>query len=311
MYKAAITREDLDRMIALKALRENIYLSQPGKYSALDFMDDMPGRARTIAPFFNDVLPSRAIISSDADDRKEQIRVALERIKATRSSKSELGKQMLGNAASMGLTGLPVGFLLAAGIRLMGFRSPRITNATGKKVWRSPVAPVQTAKRLLKGKNRAAAFTRWAGREALIGGGIGAATGVAYPLITHGANLSDARLDEAAAILQKHPYLTSLPVQDMLSSIADKRVEKSQLSSRAGGAMTGGLLGAATGAVGAYTPATLGLLGQLLAKPFTKKPLNFNNLRRAGRQAPALAGMMGGGGALMGALTPNDPLGMG
>lgn len=315
----------------MKAIRENIYLSEPGKYSSLDFMDDIPGPARAVAPLFSDVLPSRAIISGDTATRKAQIQAAIEKIKATKTSNTELGKQMLTNAATLGAVSLPIGFLLATGIKLMGFRmptklvnsfghtfNPKYDTGKGARIWRSPVTPVKTIGKYFKGTARKDGLSApnlrylgiYGGRESLIGAGMAAVAGAAYPAITHRANLSDKNLQEAAGILQEHPYLTSLPVTDMVAAIEDKKTERSQISRRLSGAGLGAALGAVTGAVSAYTPATVGLAGQVLAKPFTKKPLNFHAFRRVGqrRELGTAVGMMAGIGAVTGAINPTSPI---
>jgi len=130
----------LQRLVALKLLRENMYYANPGTYAFSDVAHDIPGVGRYLGPAAGDYLPSKAIISNDPETRKQQIKDAILRIKATKKSKSSLGKEILHNAASMGLASIPAGFILGSLFHLSGLRLPRtsrtsvLKNTAGKAV---------------------------------------------------------------------------------------------------------------------------------------------------------------------------------
>lgn len=119
----------LQRLVALKLLRENMYYANPGTYAFTDVAHDIPGVGRYLGSGAGDYLPSKAIISEDPEVRKKQIKDAIIRIKSTKKSKSSLGKEVLRNAANMGLASIPAGFLFGSLFHLSGLRMP-ITNRT-------------------------------------------------------------------------------------------------------------------------------------------------------------------------------------
>jgi hypothetical protein len=296
----------LQRLAALKLLRENMYYARPNTYNSLDFMDDLPGGARRVAPQFGEVLPSAAIISRDPEQRKAQIKEALKRIEATKESKSALGKQIVSNAVNMGLGSIPVGFLLSSAFNLMGFRW--VKNRAGK--WQSPVTPIRNTKRLFTRphfRNRVAAQGV---NDALIGAGMGAVSGAAYPILAHNSDISPKAMDEAAKIMQEQPYITSLPVADMISVIREERNKKHRgILNRVSNIGIGAGLGAGLGAIGAMTPALAKAPIKAVASALAKKPI-WPGVAKGIAQAaktdvPNMALTMGAFGGLGGAFTDN------
>jgi hypothetical protein len=250
----------LQRYLALKLLRENIHYSEPNKYNALDFMDDFPGNLRTSVGLFNDVPPSLAIISRDAEKRKEQIRSAIIKIKNAKESKSELGRQMLDNSLKMGLGSAPISFLLSSAIQLMGFRGVR--TAGGKL--RLPFAPLRATKNILRNPIARKDFLRSATNDAAIGALLGVGSGAAVPLLSRKSELSEEALNDAAKVMQERPYISSFPVADVLSvmkrdEFADKHPALDKAKNIALGGGIGGALGAAAGATAPWlqTPGIL------------------------------------------------------
>lgn len=240
----------LQRYIALKLLRENIHYTKPNTYNAVDFMDDFPGNMRTSVGLFNDVPPSLAIISRDPEERKKQIRDAIIKIKSTKESKSELGRQILDNSLKMGIGSAPISFLLSSAIQLMGFRG--IRGNLGKL--RLPFAPVRTTKNILRSPIARKEFLSNAVNDAAVGALLGIGTGAAVPLLSRKSKLPDEALNDAAKVIQEHPYVSSFPVADMLSVMKtnesdEKHPTVSRLQNTALGAGAGAALGAATGAV--------------------------------------------------------------
>ena len=242
------------RYMALKLLRENMLFSKPTTYNATDFAEDIPGPFRSVGAQFNDVLPSLSIISKNDEERRGQIRAAIQKIKASKQSKSELGKQILHNAATMGLGSLPIGFALSSAFHLMGFRGMKSQGGH----WRSPVTPIKNTGKLFSQPKFRKNLLQSTVHDSLIGAGMGAAAGTAYPLLAHNTHISDRALYDAAGIMQKHPYITSLPVSDMISVIEERKEQKRHtLMNRLKNVGIGAGVGVGIGAVGAFAPAAI------------------------------------------------------
>ena len=294
-----------DRLAALKLLRENIFYSQPSRYAISDLAEDLPGAARAVAPLLKNVLPSAAIISTDPEERKQQIRDALTRIKASGKSDSALGKEILHNVKSMGLGSIAPGFLLATAFNLLGFRSPKVKTLLGKTKWRSPIAPGKNIQRLLSDKGYAKHLLTDSAKEALTGASMAAGAGAVYPIGARLTSPSDQAFAEASKILQDQPYATSLPSSEILSTLSGD--DSNPAATRLKNTAIGAGLGAATGLAGAFTPSAFKALGLGLRNAVTKRPLSSGipemlraNLRR---DVPNAVNWGTGLGALSGAIT--------
>jgi hypothetical protein len=202
----------LQRLAALDMLRENMFFAQPNKLTAYSAVEDLPGVFRSAAPLIKNVLPSAAIISSDPDERRQQIKDALERIRSTKSSKSSLGKEILHNVTTLGLGSVPLGFMLSAAFHIA---SPRSPYSKGK--WQSPIAPIRNVRRMLASRPYAKRIGTEALKDSMIGAGMSAAAGAAYPIFSHNVDLPDSALEDAAKVMQDEPQLTSLPPAELLS----------------------------------------------------------------------------------------------
>ncbi len=299
----------LDRLAALKLLRENMFYAQPSRYALSDIAEDLPGAARAVAPLIKNVLPTAAIVSRDPEERKQQIREAIARIKASGKSDSALGKEILHNVKTMGVGSLAPGFLLASAVHLLGFRSPKIKFQAGKVRFRSPITPGKNIRRLFSDSGYAKHLLADSASEALVGAGMSAAAGVAYPLVGRLASPSDKALAEAGRIMQNQPYVTSTPSSEILSVLPGD--ESSPAITRLKNTAMGTGLGAAAGLAGGFTPTVFKALGLGLRNAVTKRPLSSGipEMLRANlkRDLPNAVGIGAGLGGLSGAFTDRQP----
>lgn len=300
----------LQRVAALKLLRENMYYSKPGTYGSTDFIEDFPGKHRGSVGQFNDVIPSLAIINRDPDIRATQIKAALKRIQDTKQSKSALGKEILNNTVSLGIGSIPTSLIISTAINLMGFRKPWAGKFSLKGL-RSPVTPIhQTKKLFTKDPTFRKEFGKSVAVDTAIGAGMMAGSGAVYPILAHNANISDKSMADAAKIMQDDPYITSLPVADMLAVIEEKKSEKNnKVMNRIKNVGIGAGAGALVGGIAAMTPALFKAPGMAIANAVGRRPIAqgvktmiSNDAKTLG---PATAGMMGAVGATTGAFTNN------
>ena len=303
-----------ERLAAMNLLRENLFYASPGKYSFTDIAEDLPGSARSVAPIVKNVLPSAAIISSDPEERKKQIVEALKRIKRSGGANSDLGKEMLHNAATMGGGALTAGFLLSAATRLLGWKGLKGLNAAGEKVFQNPFQLSRNIARLSSKKNYANALLRRSGYDALTGAGLAAGAGMAYPAIEHANPSKNQALIEAANIIQDQPYITSLPGGEAVSVMRSSDDHKDKgLSETLKNIGAGTLFGTVAGGALAIAPAAVTALGRgagNIYKHFRGKPLVtvvprlLNELKH---EIPRAATWGAGTGAVAGALTSRLP----
>ena len=296
----------LDRLIALKLLRENMFYDQPTKYTFSDIAEDLPGAARAVTPIIKNVLPTAAIVSRDPEERKAQIRRAIERIQTSGESNSSLGKEMLHNIKSMGLGALPPAFLLAAGVHLLGFRSPLMRSRGGKMSLRSPIAPGEVINKLRNQKGYARHMAQDSLSEAAQGAGIGALHGAITPLFASGYKPSEQSLEEAGKIMESQPYAASLPSGEMLSVMSGGK-EDGGLAGKLKSIGLGTALGIATGIGGSFMPAKIKALGYAGRNLLQRKPISTGIKEmlaaQVKRDVPRAAMMGAGLGALSGAIT--------
>lgn len=272
-----------DRLVALKLLRENMFYNDPKTYAFTDIAEDLPGDARAIAPIFKNVLPSAAIISRDPAERDKQIDAAIQRIKESKKSKSKLLDEIKHNVTHLTPEAIKGGLLFSALPTLLGLRAPWTRNAAGALRPQMPMAPISALKKLFTSKAHAtpnAPGATWLPRQrhlkylrdtakdvahgGLYAGTYAAGAGALVPLFAGNYELSDDALQEAKEIMQKNPYITSLPASEMLSAIRQHKNE-SPLSGeqRAKNTLLGAGLGAATALPGALIPAALSGVGRL------------------------------------------------
>jgi hypothetical protein len=270
-----------DRLLAMKLLRENMYLANPERYAITDIAEDLPGSLRPLGDIIKDVLPSRAIISQDPTERKKQIDAALQRIKDSREGKAPLGKEMLENAVSMGKHSIVPSLLLGGLVRLIGGRgslNPMFT--AGYKAKGLAVPEVTGIKKFLPSfKNLGKTFSRkghWkkmlhGGMEdAFQGAGAAALAGAITPVMGRYGEVSDKALAEARKIMEEQPYITSLPTNEMLSVL---KQNKGQDTSGINNALLGAAIGLGSGAIGGVMPSVYRGGGAVLKSLVKGRPL--------------------------------------
>jgi hypothetical protein len=242
-----------DRLLAMMLLRENMFYENPTKYTFSDIAEDLPGAARAVAPVIKNVLPSATIISRDPEKRKKQIADAASKVEDAKKSKKGLIKEIAHNVTHMGAGAFLPSFLLSSAINLAGFRPIRKKNILGQTKYQFPTNFKENFKKLLSDRKYAKSTAIHGLEEAGMGVGLGAAAGAAYPLIASTRDVPTQALNEAAEILEKQPYATSLPASELLSVLSPKYRPKSKLLDM--GLGTG--LGAASGAVAGTIPTAL------------------------------------------------------
>ena len=292
----------LDRLAAMSLLRENIFLANPSTYAMTDVAEDLPGNLRAVGSRIKNLLPSKAIISEDPEERKAQIQAAVERVKASRGNKENLGKEMFHSAVDMGKHSIIPSAVLAAAVQLLG---PRLPFAKGKL--RSVITPVKNLKQIFNRKNYAKLLARNTMHDTAIGAAWAAGTGAAMPALAQVTGVSDNALAEAQKIMEEQPYITGLDSTEMLSIIKQKRDE---MHGGAGDKLKNIGLGAGLEAGlsvgGAVIPAAFPLGGKALMNLIRGRKLSqginaaaaFNKFKRSAKSMALFGGVLGGiGGA--------------
>jgi hypothetical protein len=224
---------DLERLTALKALREYVYLQRPVQYGMADFVEDIPA-ARPYGMFMQDAIPSATVIKRDPHERHEQIQKAVHSIERLHGNKSDLGNQTLRSAGAGAIGSVPLSLLFGGATRLLGRGKGPILSGLGEDV---------------------AHGVAW-------GGTLGAAA----PVATHALHPSHKALHEAADILQKSPYTTGLPGGDIVNSINYKKKDESKSYQMAKSTGVGAGLGAAAGGLGGLASSGAGVLSSAVQR---------------------------------------------
>lgn len=258
----------LERYLALKQIREYMFLNNPETFGYTDIAEDMPGAAKPLGHVVHNVLPSAAIISQDPEKRKAQIDAAIQRIKGTKNSDGELKQEMMHSAASMAKSSILPGMLLAGLFGKFGLRLPKkstlkLVNGVRTPIskWRIPIE-LGHIKSLFGGGNRSAIMRKILAKElgtnALTSAGYAAAAGALTPYIASKTSISDKSMEDARKIMEEHPYMTSLPATELMSAIQNVQgPQDNSASHKLKNIGTGAGLGAVTGAAGALVPTAL------------------------------------------------------
>lgn len=254
----------VNRWLAAKALREALYVERPVTHAVTDIIEDLPGSfAKAVAPSFNDVLPSLAIISRDPVKRKAQIAKAVAEVRHHSQSEEHPARKAIANALKMGLTTLPVALSFSGlGKRL---NTGNFKFLKDRHYWATALA------------------------DAGVGATVAGAYGAAVPILAKARKFSDEDLAVAANLIDKHPYLTSLPAAEAVGLNPDK--------SYASAISTGAGIGALGGATGA-------LLTSALSVPYEKLTAHLLGVEHAvaAGLTPKRLGVFTVGGAAAGAL---------
>jgi len=284
----------VDKYLALKALRENIYTKQPLRYNLLDFTDDIPGAGRGLGVWHSDILPSLGTISKNPEIRKSQISEAAKKIRESRGDLKNTRKQILNNSVSMGLAGVPVSAGVSILLRLL---NPRLPMHGGKL--RLPFTLGKNVAKLKNSNSYRQQFMKQTLDDGLKGGLFSAAAGAIPPIISSISKPSNSSISSAEEILQRHPYATALPGSDILASLDNKPNKLKNV-------LLGAALGGSMGAAGTFLPAGLNvpkrlLLGLLKGKlPFRQISKDFS--RSARKNLLLNSALVGSSGALGGYL---------
>jgi len=255
----------LSRLAALGLLRENMLYADPKTYGYTDIAEDLPGKARAVAPILKNVLPSAAIISSDPEKRKQQIEQAAAKIKETQGDKPDISGAMWRNVKHLTPEALKAGTILGALIPLLGFRKPWKANASGKIKFQSPTDLGNNIKNVLNSGKYRKELAEHALEGGLFSATNAAAAGALLPLVSGNINVSDAALEDAKKIMQEQPQLTSLPGAEMVSALKEDNSRGNEIAKRIGHGLFGAGMGSLAAIPHSVIPAGISTLG-LLAK---------------------------------------------
>jgi hypothetical protein len=292
-----------------------MYLDKPKEHGWADIIEDLPGETRAITPIFKNFLPSAAVISSNPEERRLQIRKAIERIKNTQHPSEPLYVQSLREAGKAGASAVLPSLIVTALVNALGARGFRKTLPSGKKVFQSPIAPGESLGKLFNSAEARSHFVKDVLTEGAYGPAIAALHGGAVPFLSKHTNVSDKALEEAAQILEKQPYITSLPAAEVLSTIKENKNSSpvlDKVKNIASGAGIGALLGMLQGGL---LPSAFNSVkrvgGNLFSRGAARKPLLSGaseafkeNLVRDLRSS---AGWGAAAGAISGGLVNNFP----
>jgi hypothetical protein len=281
---------DLQRFLALKALREYIYLHNPVTNSAADFIEDVP-KFRPYGMFFNDMAPSAAIIKSNPVERRKQIADAAQSVSHLHEDHN-LSRDMLRGSASMAAASIPTSVILGGATRLMTRGKGGWPKYRGNKTFTNP---------RMRGK-----LMTGIGDDVVNGAALGGTVGAAIPFLSHQVNPTPEALDEASKILQESPYLSSLPGADIVASQNYNKDEskpyqaaKATVQNAALGAGVGATANAVTHGASVARTSVEHLFGG-------KKPYPVFKSGPIGRSSLLGAGIGGGVGLLTSALLPSN-----
>ena len=279
-----------NRLAALRLIRENMFLDKAKQYGWLDIAEDLPSSARAIAPIFKNVLPSAGLISSDPEERKQQIQKAIDKIKSTTNSDKPILPEVLSSAGKSALGAALPATLITALVNSMGFRGIKKKLRGGKSKFQLPVDPVGTLKHHFSSKGNAKDFLKEILSESSMGVGLAGIHGGLVPLSSHGYHISDKSLEDARQILEKQPQITSLPSAEFLSAMKDSGDEGSPALKKLKNVAKATGLGLLTGMEGGVLPSALSALGKFTgntlssaaAKAYSKvnKPGALNSLAK-------------------------------
>lgn len=287
----------LERLWALKLLRENMFYADPKTYGYTDIAEDVPNALKPAGHVLKNVLPSLAIINQDPQKRKIQIDKALQRIKNYKKPNKPIQDEMLHNAVGMGLGSIGSSLLLSALLGKFGIRRP-LKNGR----WRLPIE-LQNIKRLFGGGELSNAsrklFLKSLAKDTATNVGIAATAGAVYPWLANRSQVSDEALAQARKVMEQQPYLTSLPASEIMTVLQQKE-KLNEPSSKLKNVGIGTGIGALTGIGGAVLP-TLGslvlaalTLGKVKPKTGLSPLALLKGFRRDAKGGVLMGGAFGG-----------------
>jgi len=288
----------LEKYLALRTIRDNVFYQKPLTYNALDISDDIPGPARGTTFWFSDLPPSLGVISKSPEKRKEQIAKAIAAAKETKQSTGATASQALRNAASVGLTALPTSAAVSSLFRLLNPRSPLV----GGKL-RNPFTPGKTVAALKGSRDYRKQMLKEILNDSITGGIFSATSAAATPIISGTSKPSDKALEQAGKVIQEAPIASAIPGADIVAAL-----DTGNNFSRVKNTALGAGIGASMGTAGAFLPAILNLPKHLITG-LIKRKLSLQNIAKdfsssAKKGVPINAAILGTTGALGGFLLP-------
>lgn len=288
----------LEKYLALRTVRDNIFYQKPLTYNSLDISDDIPGPARGATIWFSDLPPSLGVISKSPEKRKEQIAQAIAKAKESKQSTGNVMSQALRNAATLGLTGVPASAAVSTAFRLLNPRSPLVR---GKL--RLPFTPGKTITDLKNSPGYRKQMIKEILNDSIAGGILSASTAAATPIISGTAKPSDKALEQAGKVIQEAPIASALPGADIIAALnTDNNFSRTKNTALGAG------IGASMGAAGSFLPAMLNLPKHLIAG-LIKRKLPLQSIAKdfvdgAKKSVPMNTAILGTTGALGGFLLP-------
>jgi hypothetical protein len=289
----------LERYLALRTVRDNVFYQKPLTYNTLDISDDVPGPARGASIWYSDLLPSLGIVEKSPEKRREQIATAIAKAKESKQSAGDTANQAIRNAAVLGLTGIPAS---AAVSTLFRFLRPRLPVGSKGKL-QAPIRPIRTFRNFKKDPYYRNQMVKNILDDSLKGGLFSAITGAATPIISGTAKPSDKALESAGKIIQDAPVASAIPGADLVASLTGDKPY-----SRAKNTALGAGIGMGMGAAGSFLPALLNLPKHVLTG-LIKRKLPISNIAKdfsdgARKGLPLNSSILGTTGALGGFLLP-------
>jgi hypothetical protein len=280
----------VNRLAALRLIRENMFLDKPKEFGWSDVIEDLPGSARAIAPIFKNVLPSQVIISKDPEERKKQIQTAIDRIKSTTNSKKSIVPEVLSSAGRSAAAAALPATLIAGIVHALGIRGLKKTLPNGKTKFQLPIDPINTIKHIFSSRDTAKHFLKGSLGEGALGTSLAALHGGAVPLSAHSYHISDKSLEDARNIMQEQPQLTGLPVSEMMSVRKEDTSNESPIVKKLKSIAGGAGVGLALGAEGGLVPSIMSAVGTTLGNIGANAGAALWNKMSRGKGALAGAG---------------------
>ncbi len=282
---------DTQRFLALKALREYMFLHHPVQYGASDFVEDIP-QIRPYGMFAHDFVPSAGVISSNPEKRHEQIETAKSQVSGLHESHN-LPKEMLYGATTGAAAGVPISALFSAAGKIFGKGKGFLPRIRPSKVLHEP----RFRSKALGG----------IGKDMASGAILGTGVGASVPIFSHQVNPSDQALDEAGKILQKAPYASGIPGADIMASYNYNNPKEDQGYQTGKNTVLGAGLGAFAGASGSAIHQGTEAARTAVFRAFgSKEPYTKFHMGRIGKPSLIGAGLGAGVGLLNSALLPSQ-----
>jgi hypothetical protein len=288
----------LERYVALRTVRDNVFYQKPTAFNALDFIDDLPEPTRTLSRWYTDVLPSLGLISKKSEPRKAQITKAVNKTKESTRGGGATTSQALSNAARLGLAGTPVSGATSALVRLL---EPKLPYHNGR--FRSPTSLIANLNKVKLNRGYRKNLISDVIADAVKGGLASVIAGATTPILANRSKPSDKAIEEAGEIIHAAPQASALPSVDIVAALNGSHSSKLKNTALGGG------IGSLMGAASPFVSPTLGLPLHIL-KGIIKKKLDLKAIAKdfsgAAKQLPLNTAVLGTTGAVGGFMLPHN-----